>query len=331
MKRGWSGGKIAAVIAGGFAAVIILIVAFVASVFHLSEVLAAISEGDYEEAFLWEFEDEDSDEDEEDSDDTEDSDEEKDRDSDRKKRRSKKDSDEDSDDDSDNESDEDSDNEWDEVFDFYEDEYYEFGNAITEGLSYEISFENFERNDFVEDEEGNFLMVCKYPVVTGEVPNIEGINREIIKEIEYVEEHVEQVAEYLGGGDYEYQVNSYVTYMSEDVLSIAYEEYAYLEGDFFESYIVSVNFDMETGMILKNTQLLDVNDAFSIEFRKRCEKQNGEIEDISYMSDQEITEYLTDEESLIVFYTPIGIEVGFNYYDGWVTVTYSDYQKYQQF
>lgn len=315
MKRGWSGGKIAAVIAGGFAAVIILFVAFVASVFHLSEVLATISEGDYEEAFLWELEDEDSDEDEEDSDDTEDSDEEKDRDSDRKKRRSKKDSDEDSDD----------------VFEFYEDEYYEFGNAITEGLSYEISFENFERNDFVEDEEGNFLMVCKYPVVTGEVPNIEGINREIIKEIEYVEEHVEQVAEYLGGGNYEYQVNSYVTYMSEDVLSIAYEEYAYLEGDFFESYIVSVNFDMETGMILKNTQLLDVNDAFSIEFRKRCEKQNGEIEDISYMSDQEITEYLTDEESLIVFYTPIGIEVGFNYYDGWVTVTYSDYQKYQQF
>ena len=58
---------------------------------------------------------------------------------------------------------------------------------------------------------------------------------EIIKEIEYVEEHVEQVAEYLGGGDYEYQVNSYVTYMSEDVLSIAYEEYAYLEGDFFVS------------------------------------------------------------------------------------------------
>lgn len=321
MKKGWSGGKIAAVIAGGFAAVIILIVAFVASVFHMSEVLAAISEGDYEEAFLWEFEDEDSDEDEEDSDDTEvsddteDSDEEKDRDSDRKKRRSKKDSD----------------NEWDEVFDFYEDEYYEFGNAITEGLSYEISFENFERNDFFEDEEGNFLMVCKYPIVTGEVPNVEGINSEIMKEIEYVEEHVEQVADYLGGGNYEFQVNTYVTYMSEDVLSIAYEEYAYLEGDYFESYIVSVNFDMETGMILKNTQLLDVDDAFSIEFRKRCEEQNGEIEDISYMSDQEITEYLTDEESLIVFYTPIGIEVGFNYYDGWVTVTYSDFRKYQQF
>ena len=121
MKRGWSGGKIAAVIAGGFAAVIILFVAFVASVFHLSEVLATISEGDYEEAFLWELEDEDSDEDEEDSDDTEDSDEEKNRDSDRKKRRSKKDSDEDSDEDFDD----DSDNEWDDVFEFYEDEYYE--------------------------------------------------------------------------------------------------------------------------------------------------------------------------------------------------------------
>ena len=38
---------------------------------------------------------------------------------------------------------------------------------------------------------------------------------------------------------------------------------------------------------------------------------------------------LNDDDSLIIFYTPLGMEVGFNYYYGWVTVTYKDYQKYK--
>lgn len=330
MKKGWTGGKVAAVIVGCFAAVIILCVAFVASVFHLSEVLVTISDEDYEEVAFWNFDDEDSEENTEDEDSEEDSDdddseeeeedsdeddsEEEEKDPSEKKRKSSRD-------------DEKSDREP----DYYEEEYYEFGNAITEGLSYEVYFEEYERDDFIEGEDGAFLMECKYPVISGDVPNLEGINKAISAEKNFIEEHVTQVAEYLGGGEYEYYATSYVTYMSEELLSVVYEEYVYLDGDFFESYIISVNIDMETGMVLKNNQLLTVDDEFSVEFRKRCERQNGEIDSISYLSDQEITDYLTDEESLIVFYTPIGIEVGFNYYDGWVTVTYSEYQKYQQF
>lgn len=323
MKKGWSGGKIAAAIAGGFVAFIILCIAFVASVYHLSEVLVKLSDKEYEEIAFWDWEKEQTDEDgfdeedfdeEEDSDNEEDSDEEEDsedekEESRRKKRRSKEE----------------------EEPDDYEEEYYEFGNAIVDGLTYEVTFERYEREDFLPEGDGAFVMECKYPVVSGDVPNLEGINRAISAEKDLIEEHVTHVAEYLGMGEYEYLATAYVTYMSEEVLSVIYEEYVYLDGDFFESYIISVNIDMETGMVLKNDQLLAVDDKFSIEFRKRCEKQNGEIDSISYLSDQEITDYLTDEESLIVFYTPIGIEVGFNYYDGWVTVTYSEYQKYQQF
>ena len=87
---------------------------------------------------------------------------------------------------------------------------------------------------------------------------------------------------------------------------------------------------METGMLMNNTHLLAVDDNFSVDFRKRCELQNGVIENLDYMSDQEITYYLTDSDYLIIFYTPLGMEVGFNYYDGWVTVTYRDYEKYQK-
>ena len=162
MKKGWSGGKIAAVIAGGFAAVIILFIAFVASVFHLSEVLATISDEDYQQAFSEDF-DEPFDEDEA----SDPVDEEDDRKSVREKRNSRREKDGKSDAGSEKDP------------DFYEDEYYEFGNALTEGLSYEVSFEEYERNDFLEGEEGAFLMMCNYPVITGDVPNLEGINQAV--------------------------------------------------------------------------------------------------------------------------------------------------------
>ena len=73
---------------------------------------------------------------------------------------------------------------------------------------------------------------------------------------------------------------------------------------------------------------LDIDDEFAIDFRKRCEEQNGEINGLNYYSDQQIREYLTNENSLIIFYTPLGMEVGIHYDDGWATVTYKDYEKF---
>ena len=44
---------------------------------------------------------------------------------------------------------------------------------------------------------------------------------------------------------------------------------------------------------------------------------------------QEITDYF-NSNAVIVFYTPMGMEIGFNYDDGyaWVTATYEDYEDY---
>ncbi len=146
-----------------------------------------------------------------------------------------------------------------------------------------------------------------------------------------VEEHIASSVDYLTGDEeYRFEGVGYVTYMSEKILSVIYVEYGYLNGSYLESYVVSYNVDMETGMLMNNTHLLAVDDNFSVDFRKRCELQNGVIENLDYMSDQEITYYLTDSDYLIIFYTPLGMEVGFNYYDGWVTVTYRDYEKYQK-
>ena len=94
------------------------------------------------------------------------------------------------------------------------------------------------------------------------------------------------------------------------------------------SWIACVNIDVKNGKVLKNTEMYDVDDAFAKEFRIRSHMQNG-VAEVDNMSEQEILDYLTDEQSLIIFYTPLGIEIGIGFAgeDGmgnWVTVTYKE-------
>lgn len=208
-------------------------------------------------------------------------------------------------------------------------EYYEFHDELRDDLFYWGEFETFEET-FGEND--RILFSISYPVFyNNEGIDFTGINNAVQKELNLLKNYAESVAEWVGEDEqFVFEAESYVTYMDEEVLSIAYVEHGYLNGDYHESYVVSVNVDMNSKMMLTNSQLLDIDDEFSIEFRKRCEKQNGEIRSLDYFSDQDITEMLNSEDELILFYTPIGMEVGLNYYNGWVTVTYPDYQKYQK-
>ena len=121
--------------------------------------------------------------------------------------------------------------------------------------------------------------------------------------------------------------SGYVTYMSEDVLSVVFSETVYTNY-YNSAYMYCINIDMRDGVILENTDIISVDDDFSVDFRYRSDKQNGTIDGVDRMSDQEITELLTSDSSLIIFYTPQGMEIGFNYDEGWVTVTYHDYRDY---
>ncbi len=207
-------------------------------------------------------------------------------------------------------------------------EYYEFHNDIKNGLSYSVDFE--VRNEAF-GENGNIRMEVSYPVVKSlGSDELAGVNAAVQKELGNISSYLESISGQIGAEDeYIFQTESYVTYMDENILSIAYIENGYYDDELYESYVISVNVDMDSQMALTNTQLLRMDDDFSIEFRNRCEEQNGEIDTLSYYSDQNITELLNSEDHLILLYTPLGMEVGINYSYGWVTVTYPDYEKYQ--
>ena len=208
-------------------------------------------------------------------------------------------------------------------------EYYEFHDAIRNDLFYQIDFEYYGEV-FGDD---NVELSMAYPVIYGKENSsidAESVNRVIQREVGEIKEYVASVGEELSSDVYfRFDVDCYVTYMDEEILSIIYVESGYLDGDSYENYVISVNVDMKSGLAMTNSQILDIDDEFSIDFRNRSERQNGDVGEISMFSDQDITEMLTDDNSLIIFYTPLGMEVGFNYYYGWVTVTYKDYQKYE--
>lgn len=207
-------------------------------------------------------------------------------------------------------------------------EYYEFHNELRDDLSYQVRFEIYGSSPGFQD---NVSVKMEYPVVTGnDEAALKGVNDAIRRELEEVKVYGESVTEWISPEEnFAFETECYVTYMDEEILSVIYLERGYLDDEVYESYVVSVNIDMESKMALTNSQLLQIDDEFSVDFRERCERQNGEIQFFSIYSDQDITDLLTDDDSLIIFYTPLGMEVGFNYYYGWVTVTYQDYQKYK--
>lgn len=304
MKEKWSAGKIAAIICGGIVAAVVLLVTFYIGVFQLVKGVLSVNlnNEDYQQAYDYDYDyDGDYDHDYEYNYDY--------------------DYDYDPDDYDGNHDDSEKENS--------SSAYYEFHDAISEDLSYRVEFETY---DEVMGENENISLNVVYPVFYSESEDdLTGVNNAAQKELKELQNYVHSVSEWLSDNEeFTFEVESYVTYMDEEILSIAYMEYGYLNGEYYEGYVISVNIDMDSKMALTNSQLLNIDDEFSIEFRNRCEKQNGEIESLNYYSDQDITELLTSEDSLIIFYTPLGMEVGFNYYYGWVTVTYPDYQKYQR-
>ena len=216
--------------------------------------------------------------------------------------------------------------------DYYDDDYYDDDEYYTlhddiKRLSYSINWEYFE---YDADNE-NVSIIVDYPEVSGShVPNLDKINRAIANEISvFTDYYEEEYSRYMTDDDsyFNAYASGYVTYMSEDILSVVFSETVYTNY-YNSAYLYCINIDMRDGVILENTDIISVDDDFSIDFRYRSDKQNGTIDDVDLMSDQEITEMLTSGSNLIIFYTPQGMEIGFNYDNGWVTVTYHDYRDY---
>ncbi len=228
------------------------------------------------------------------------------------------------------------------------DEYYdEYGEQIypeqdVEGLKsgkyytnlysdfkYDLSYSvEMTSGVFMPEEYENVVISVEYPVISGNVPNLPDINEMLEYEYNYYmdyfvesyEPDMEQDSYYIA------YATCYITYMDEKVMSVVFQEEILLD-DFSAINFYCLNFDMVNGVLLNNTEILDMDEDFVVDFRRRELLENG-YESLPDYTDQEILELLQDEEHLVIFYTPMGMEVGLNLGDIVIYMTYSDYRKF---
>lgn len=85
-----------------------------------------------------------------------------------------------------------------------------------------------------------------------------------------------------------------------------------------------MNFRVETGEVIGYEEMAELDQDLAIRFRAQDKTQNDGVEYVQDLTDEELLEILGDPQAAVMFYTPVGLEIGFNYEDGWVTVTFKE-------
>lgn len=132
--------------------------------------------------------------------------------------------------------------------------------------------------------------------------------------------------------NYTLYCDSVITFNNDDIFSVAYNSTAYADNNTQTFYIHGVNVDVKNGEVMDNTKIFNLDDDFSRFFISRSNTQNSFVEAINYSDIKDVTKVLNDDDSLIVLFTPLGLEIGcdyrYKYSYGWVTVTINDFDKY---
>jgi len=201
-----------------------------------------------------------------------------------------------------------------------DDDYYvELADYIRDDLSYSVEFEEYTHSDY----ENSVYISVWYAQVSDDVKNSETINEYLMDGALYYASMFEE--DYTE--DLSLEIESFVTYMDEETLSVVVYEYVYLEGDVLYD-LYCMNFDLKTGTLLDNTSIIEVSDELVDAFVDQSIYQNGYTSSVSDYTSEEIADFMRDEDSLILFYTPVGLEIGYNHPNGWVTATLKDYQRF---
>lgn len=201
-----------------------------------------------------------------------------------------------------------------------DDDYYvELADYLRDDLSYSVDFEEYTHSDY----ENSVYISIWYAQVSDDVTNSDVINEYLMDGAMYYANMYESDSV----TDLSLEIESFVTYMDEETLSVAVYESVYWDGDVYYD-LYCMNFDLKTGTLLDNTEIVEVSDDLVDAFVDQSIYQNGYTSSVSDYSDEEIADFMKDEESLILFYTPVGLEIGYNHPNGWVTATLKDYQRF---
>lgn len=204
--------------------------------------------------------------------------------------------------------------------------YGEIEDAVRTDLNYSVEWENYK----FDKNSDTIHIEIDYPVIKGDVPNKDVLNEAIARETQYFSDYFKEYSQYMITGEiFNAYSRGFVTYMDAGTMSVVFCEE--IETDYWsDCALYCINIDMSNGVIIENSSIVKVDNDFTVDFRIKSREQNGTVNALDNMNDQEISYYLTNAGTFIVFYTPLGMEVGLNYGENYVTVTYKEYEKYLQ-
>ena len=112
----------------------------------------------------------------------------------------------------------------------------------------------------------------------------------------------------------------YVTLMDEDKISIVFKHNFY-KKNVTEVLLDARTFSIETGEVVSPEEMVEIDLDLAMRFQSQDKLQNDGVDAVQDRSAEELLEILEDPDKAVFFYTPVGLEAGFNYETGWVTVT----------
>ena len=194
------------------------------------------------------------------------------------------------------------------------DDYYkEITDATSLDLDYQVVWESVSMRP--DDSDNSCTYDCVYPVLVGEEDQekfdamSQTIEDLVSKYKDSYRDHVSGVSSY-----------GYVTYMDEEKISVAIR-HSFYEKKTTTPRVEAITLRVATGEVISHEEMAEVTEELVWQFRSRNSYQNGTVEFVDELSDEELMEYLKNETDSVMFYTPVGLEIGFNYEGGWVTVT----------
>ncbi|MDO4262467.1 MAG: zinc ribbon domain-containing protein [Eubacteriales bacterium] len=196
-----------------------------------------------------------------------------------------------------------------------EDEYYrELADAVGDGLSYSVTWH--AESVYTNKDYTGSLMYCDYPAFDGD-------NADALKRInDRIRDEAFRYQDEIGADGY-ISVDSYVTYLSEERLSVAMQYY--MNDSDYRVFLRGFVFDAATGEEIPSSSFVQPDLELAAWFREKSEIQNGVDYELEEMTDAELLAYMEDPDRFFVFLTPVGTELGINNDGyGWVSVTMKD-------
>lgn len=216
----------------------------------------------------------------------------------------------------------------------FDSEYYEqVVDYIDENVGYEIERQEYTYQD---PEKAIDIKVSYVQIVNDEQGrNMSNFNEILRQDAMYYEEVMEEEESQRSlYEDCTIRTDAYVTYNDESIISVVFNEETTYDGVSIYNRIWAYVMDVNLGSITYCSDLLNYDSQFVEDWMEMSEKQNGKIaaEGVEFTK-KELLEFFNSNDC-IAYYTPLGLEVGYNYYDedttisGWITVTMKDYEKY---